>query len=325
MIRAMPLSVPLSLERNAKRSGTPPAPTAPSEGWTDQNHHIWIDVLAPSAQELTHLRTHFTLNALALQDALQVGHWSRFEAYPEHITLILRTLAEPKACTERTERVSYFWFPHKRALLTLRLEPVDHLEHIWKEMLENSKRSAEHIIAVLLSRSTDTFFEYTDTLEDTTDQLEEDVFLRQSEQSFTRAIFQHKHQIMEVRRLVSSARESISSLARHTSNQDISFYFRDAVDSLNRVYDTLDSCREVLSSILDIHLTVQSNRMNEVMKILTTVSTIFLPLTFLAGMWGMNFDFMPELKWHYGYTLAWVVMIGVGIGLALYFKKRHWW
>jgi magnesium transporter len=87
----------------------------------------------------------------------------------------------------------------------------------------------------------------------------------------------------------------------------------------------LDSARDTLGSLLDVHLSVQSNRMNEVMKTLTTVSAIFLPLTFLAGVWGMNFKVMPELEWQYGYGLAWGSFISAGALFAAYFKWRKWW
>lgn len=102
-------------------------------------------------------------------------------------------------------------------------------------------------------------------------------------------------------------------------------FTRDVVDHLARVYEGLDSERDALSTLLDVHLTVQSNRMNEVMKTLTTVSTIFLPLTFLAGVWGMNFKFMPELEQPWGYLMAWGAFALVGLLLALVFKRRGWW
>ncbi len=331
MIRAMPFSAPVNLNKNAnkKKGVATPSPFQheidPNLEWHDQNHHIWLDVCTPTLHEIALVRSSFEINTLALEDALEVGHWSRFEAYPQHITLILRTLAEPKACSDRTERVSYFWYPHQRALVTIHLEPVDYLSHIWRETLEQTSRTPDRIMAALLTSGAETFFDYTDALSQVMDDLEETVFVQRSQTEFTREIFGIKHQIMEVRRLVSGARESVASLSRHAQNSEMSIYFRDSVDSLSRVYDNLDSAREVLSSILDVHLTVQSNRMNEVMKTLTIVSTIFLPLTFLAGVWGMNFKTMPELEWPHGYTLALLTMAAVGVGFAVYFRKRGWW
>ena len=133
--------------------------------------------------------------------------------------------------------------------------------------------------------------------------------------------------MIQARRLVSGAREAIGQFSRHVTALEPSaaMYLRDVGDHLTRIYDGLDTSRDVLSSLLDVHLSVQSNRMNEVMKTLTTMSSIFLPLTFLAGVWGMNFKFMPELEQPWGYIFAWVMFTVAGISLAVYFKWRKWW
>jgi magnesium transporter len=129
---------------------------------------------------------------------------------------------------------------------------------------------------------------------------------------------------LAARRLASGARESVAQFSRFLP-AEAQMFTRDVVDHLARVYEGLDSERDALSTLLDVHLTVQSNRMNEVMKTLTTVSTIFLPLTFLAGVWGMNFKFMPELESPWGYLMAWGVFAAVGLLLAMIFKRRGWW
>ena len=144
---------------------------------------------------------------------------------------------------------------------------------------------------------------------------------------FAARVFELKHTMIAARRLASSARENVAQFSRHATalSPEGAIYLRDVSDHLTRIYDGIDSARDVLSSLLDVHLTVQSNRMNEVMKTLTTVSTIFLPLTFLAGVWGMNYEFMPELHWKYGYLFAWGSFIFAALAFAVYFKWRKWW
>ncbi len=343
MIRALHFTPPVTLAKIKKRelvrqganSGSQPfenvpapleRPTRPNMlEWNGENEHIWIDVDSPTPEELSRLRDAFDFNELALGDALEVGHWSHFEAYPEHTTLILRTLAEAQTCGDRTERVSYFWYENARAMVTIHLEPIEYLERIWDETLHGVGRTPDRIFSALLMKGADTFFDYADALEDVTDTLEETVFTARSQAQFVKEIFRYKHQIMDVRRLASNARESVAALSRHGGDSGLSVYYRDVVDTLSRVYESLDSGREVLSSLLDVHLTVQSNRMNEVMKTLTTVSTIFLPLTFMAGVWGMNFHNMPELSQPWGYAAALLSMLVVAVGLAVYFKRRGWW
>ncbi len=292
-----------------------------------RNTRVWVDVETPSSNDLSKLGEIFKINDFALEDALERGHWSRFEAYPEHLFLIFRTLAEPEDVTDRTERVSLFWFPDLDSILTVRNEPVTYLENVWNEFQVRSAVRVIDVAYTILDRGTDTFFTFLDELETRTDFLEEGVFASQSVKSeeFFTEVFELKHTMIAARRLVSGAREAVAQCSRHVANVEGAMYLRDVSDHLTRCYDGLDSSRDVLSSLLDVHVSVQSNRMNEVMKTLTTVSTIFLPLTFLAGVWGMNFEFIPELQWRYGYLFAWMMFGAAALGFAVYFKWRKWW
>ncbi len=302
-----------------------------NEVWTGQNHHVWVDVETPTPEQLKELEHAFKFNRLALEDALELGHWARFEVYPEHVFLIFRTLAEPEDVTDRTERVSFFWYPELQSLITFRNEPVTYLENVWHEMDSRRERSPVDIMYALLQRGADTFFTFVDELEGRTDELEERVFVGKlipgSAADFASQVFDLKHTMISARRLVSGARETVAQFARHATmlSPEGAILFRDVTDHLARVYDGLDSARDVLTSLLDVHLSVQSNRMNEVMKTLTIVSTVFLPLTFMAGVWGMNFRFMPELSWPLGYAFAWFSFALIGVGFAWYFKRRGWW
>ncbi len=290
---------------------------------------VWIDVETPTAEELAKLQAMFSLNALALEDALELGHWSKFESYTEHLFLIFRTLAEPEDVTDRTERISIFWFPQLETLLTIRNEPVTYLENVWNEFQTRADVRAVDVLYGLLDRGTDTFFTFLDELETITDELEERVFAphQVGTTQFFSEVFELKHTMIRARRLVSGAREAVAQFSRHVTALEPSaaMYLRDIGDHLTRIYDGLDSSRDVLSSLLDVHLSVQNNRMNEVMRTLTTMSSIFLPLTFLAGVWGMNFKLMPELEQSWGYPFAWLIFIVAGLSLAIYFKWRKWW
>jgi magnesium transporter len=294
-----------------------------------RNKRVWIDVEVPTPEEVEKLKSLFTLHPLALEDALEKGHWSKFESYAEHLFLIFRTLAEPEDVTERTERISVFWFPELETLVTIRNEPVTYLEGVWHEFQTRSAVRAVDVLYALLDRGTDTFFTFLDELETMTDALEERVFASRQvpTTTFFSEVFELKHTMIHARRLVSGAREAIGQFSRHVTvlEPSAAMYLRDVGDHLTRIYDGLDTSRDVLSSLLDVHLSVQSNRMNEVMKTLTTMSSIFLPLTFLAGVWGMNFKFMPELEDPLGYVFAWVMFAVAGMSLAVYFKWRKWW
>lgn len=307
--------------------------------WHGQNRLVWVDVETPSAGQVAELARAFAFNPLALEDALQVGHWGRFEVYPEHAFLIFRTLAEPADLSERTERVSVFWYPELGSVVTIRNEPVAYVESVWHEFDRVADRQPIHVVHALLERGADTFFEFIDALEDRTDELEREVFAplprrrsradrRDPVQAFATEVFELRATVIQARRLVSSAREHVAQFSRRAgavATDEGAILLRDVADHLTRVYDRLDSERDTMTGLLDVHLNVQSNRMNEVMKTLTTLSAIFLPLTFLAGVWGMNFDGQPEFGWALGYPMAWSVFLTVGLGLAWYFKRKGWW
>jgi magnesium transporter len=130
-----------------------------------------------------------------------------------------------------------------------------------------------------------------------------------------------------LRKAVWPLREVINSLERGETPlvQDATrLYLRDVYDHTIQVIDTIETYRDMVSGMLDIYLSSVSNRLNAVMKVLTIIATIFMPLTFIAGVYGMNFKHMPELEWRYGYFLIWVVMILIGVFMLIYFKKKKW-
>lgn len=292
--------------------------------WQGETEAIWVDVQAPTEADLARLRSAFALNPLALEDVLEAGHWSRAEVYPEHAFITLRSFARPETAEEFTERLSMFVFP--QAAVTVSMNGTRALNSVWG--LANGREtvnSAQEVTYELLDHTADTFFTVADTLEAQSDALEERVF-QASRDNPVPDVFELKHLIGQARRLATDAREANALLARHASGAPADLVrYRDAQDSFTRAVSRLESLREGLTSLLDLHLNLQSQRMNEVMRTLTAVSVIFLPLTFLAGVWGMNFEFMPELKSPLGYALAWACFAGIGGALALYFKRRGWW
>ena len=307
------------------------------QDWHGQTEHVWVDVEAPTAEQVENLKRHFTFNKLALEDALETEHWSRFERYPEHLFLIFRTLAEPEDLTERTEEVDIFWFPEQHALVTFRHEPITYLEAVWKEIGSFAQRSPVDVLYALLQRGTDTFFTFLDTLEERTEELEQHLFDSRTQsgsnqedvrtQPLYREIFGLRRTMISARKRVSSARENVAQFSRHAAelSPEGGMYLRDVADHLARVYGGLDAARDVLGGLLEVYLGVENQRLNEVIRTLTTVSTIFLPLTFLAGVWGMNFESEPEFGWRYGYAFAWTCFALVGGLLLWYFKRKRWW
>lgn len=291
--------------------------------WTEQTRDVWVDVQAVTDEELSRLRAAFALNPLALEDALERGHWSRAETYPEHGFITLRSFVHPERADEFTERLSVFVYPE--AVLTLSSAGTRALAAVWGQVGRESVNTVPEVVYELLDATAGSFFTLADTLETRVDDLEERVFI-QKRSNPVGEVFALKHVLAQARRLSSDARESAARLARHEEGNPADLVrYRDALDSFARVSSRLDSLRDVLTGLLDLHLNLQSQRMNEVMRTLTAVSVVFLPLTFLAGVWGMNFAHMPELHTRYGYALAWASFLLIGALLAYYFKRRGWW
>lgn len=297
--------------------------------WSGQNEQVWIDLEAPSDAEVAEIKRHFSLNALALDDALETDHWSRFERYPEHFFLIFRTLTKPGRPAAESDETDFFWFPEADVLITFRNGPVEYLETVWRDLRLLEKRHAVDVLYALLQRGADTFSTYIDALEETTDTLEQRV-LGGRLQKRTRVyaeVLQLRRSMILARKLVANANENIKQFSRHAAgvSDEAAILLRDVGDQLSRVEGGLETARELVGSLLDIYFATQNTRMNETIRTLTTVSTVFLPLTFLAGVWGMNFAHMPELDWRYGYLLAWGSFVIVGGLLLWYFKRKGWW
>jgi len=146
-------------------------------------------------------------------------------------------------------------------------------------------------------------------------------------EAILRQIHSLKREMIFLRKSIWPLRELISSLQRSESDliaQSTAVFLRDVYDHTIQVIDTVESFRDIVSGMLDLYLSSISNKMNAVMKVLTIIATIFIPLTFVAGIYGMNFEYMPELKWHWSYAVVWLVMITIAAGMIIYFRKKKW-
>jgi magnesium transporter len=176
----------------------------------------------------------------------------------------------------------------------------------------------------------DTIFDEYFTLQDTFDELiesVEDELLSDPSAQTLNTIQKIKRELIFLRRSVSPMRELLASIQRSESqllNEKTKRYFGDIYDHVIRVTEAMESYRDLIAGMLDIYLSSVSNKMNETMKILTVFASIFIPLTFIAGVYGMNFEYMPELKWRWGYPALWAVFIGVSVFLLRFFKKKNW-
>jgi magnesium transporter len=190
----------------------------------------------------------------------------------------------------------------------------------------NLFRGVDYLLYEILDHLIEHYFPVLEGIEEDIEGVEERIFAADDADTLD-AILRLKRRVLEIKRALTPHRDLFGRIARNEfeeiTPQTVVFY-RDLYDSTYRLAEVADSYRDVLSGTLDAHISMISHRLNEVMKVLTIISTILLPLTFIAGVYGMNFDYMPELHWRYGYFYVWGVMLAVAAGLLLFFRRRRW-
>jgi magnesium transporter len=188
------------------------------------------------------------------------------------------------------------------------------------------KLGADYLFYALMDAVVDVYFTAIEKIGDKLEVIEEEVISNPRMESL-KQLYDLKREVIYLRKQVWPLRDMVSNLIRNenpliTDNTQI--FLRDLQDHTTRIIDTVETYRDLLSSIMDIHLSNNANKMNEVMKVLTVMSSIFIPVTFISGVYGMNFEDMPGLKTPYAYYLVWGLMLSVIIGLIIYFKKKKW-
>lgn len=276
------------------------------------------------------LKTLFRFHPLAIEDTLSQGYQApKVDDFTDYLFLIAHAITSDSTLTEiGTTELNCFL--GKQYLVTSCHEDVlQPVQTTWQRALRDQRileRGADFLLHALLDAVVDEYLPFLDRIDEEVDQLEDRIII-QADPSDLRRILQLKHMILAMRRVASPQREVMLRLSRGEFSliqQSHFIYFRDIYDHLVRIADLSESVRDVVGSTLDTYLSVSSNKLNEVMKTLTMVSTIFLPLTLVTSLYGMNFDFMPELHWHYGYLMVWIIMGVIIVGMLWFFHRRRW-
>jgi magnesium transporter len=268
----------------------------------------------------------FDLHALALEDVLNPAQRAKTDWYEHFCFCVVRMInAEESLCTEQ---LNLFFGPS--FVVTFQERPGDCFgpvrERIRRAGSRHRASGADYLVYSLLDLVIDGYFPALEHYGEELD-LIEDKLIENAESSVMYELQGVRRNLLEFRRAVWPLREAVNALQREPSPliQDATrLYLRDCYDHTVQVIDLLESYRELGASLMDVYMSSVSKRMNEVMKVLTVISTIFIPMTFIASIYGMNFTDMPELHWHWGYPLALGFMALIGGGLALWFWRRGW-
>ncbi|MBN1585940.1 MAG: magnesium/cobalt transporter CorA [Candidatus Omnitrophica bacterium] len=299
----------------------------------DSNTVTWIDVQGLGDVELIgRLGEIFGLHRLALEDAVHTGQRAKVESYDDHLFIIARMILLREHL--ETEQVSFFLGPNW--VLTFQEKPGDVFEPVRQRIRGGRGKirtgGTDYLTYALLDAIVDHYFPVLEAYGDQLAGLEERV-VSSPDYGVLMQIYALKRDLLSLRRAIWPAREAFNSLVRDESEliqKETVTFLRDCYDHAVQVIDLVENYRELSTGLMDAYLSGVSNRMNEVMKVLTVIATIFIPLTFVAGIYGMNFNperspwNMPELNAYFGYPLAILGMLGIGIGLVVFFRKKQW-
>jgi magnesium transporter len=278
---------------------------------------------------LQNLADHFGIHPLVMEDILNTGHQPKTEIYEDYLFTIIKLITYNKdQGSVEFEQVSIIM--GKGYVITFQEKEGDIFEPI-RQRLKNPKgrfrrHGSDYLTYTLLDVVVDNYYLILEQLEEHIFKVEENI-LESPAQNLTTEIQELKMQIIQLRKSVWPLRAAIDGLMDEDSgmiDHSIMPFLKDLYDHTIHVTETIEIFREMISGLMDLYLTMLSNRMNDVMKVLTIIATIFIPLTFIAGIYGMNFEYMPELKWHAGYFIVWGLMITLGIMLLILFRRRKW-
>ena len=270
----------------------------------------------------------FTVHPLVLEDILNTHPRPKFEEYDDYLFLVVKTLSSTDALSVRHEQVSLLVFAD--ILFTFR-ETTDGLFNSLRQRLANAKgrirtMGTDYLTYAIMDAVVDNYFALSDTLEEAIEDLEIKLLDRPRPKTFATTQML-KRELVFIRKAILPLREVLLAIQRSESpliQEKTLPFFRDVFDHTLRVIDTMDSYRDLINGMLDIYLSSVSNRMNEIMKVLTVFATIFIPLTFIAGVYGMNFDYMPELHWRWSYPILWGFFFLIPAVLLTLFRKKKW-
>jgi magnesium transporter len=288
----------------------------------------WININALTEPLAIHpLVETFNIHPLTVEDILDIEQRPKAEEFTDYLFITL------KAIIQHEEEIGFdqisLILTHD-TVITFQEIPGDPFRGIRRRILDNIGRirrmSVDYLAYAILDSVVDEYFLVLDTLGNGIEDFEERA-LDENDTSLISDLQKVKQTLTRIRRIMWPLRESLTSLLRLDSNLinlELEPFLKDLQDNVIQVVETLETYRELLAGVMEVNLSALSNRMNKVMKVLTIISTIFIPLTFIVGVYGMNFAYMPELEYPYAYPITWGVMALIAGGMLLFFKRRHW-
>lgn len=291
---------------------------------------VWIDAVDPDPTDLGYLERAFDLHPVTVEDADHRGQRTKVELFESYAAIVLRPVTTRDPPAEALAEHEIHAIAGADFLVTVRWSPAWPLEAVTARWLQRGDRhGVGFALYVLLDEVVDDYLSAIEVLEDEADALEDVVFERDDEgrgSEVQERLFRLKRSTVVLRRSVAPLRHGIDMLQEEPmfASAGLAPYYRDVMDHVIRVAEMADNVRDLLTSLLEVRVAQAANRLNEAMKKMTAWAGIVLVPTLIAGIYGMNFRGMPELRWQLGYPMALGLMVGAAVGLYVSFKKRGW-
>jgi magnesium transporter len=292
-------------------------------------HKFWLNVSSLENEELLReLSPLFDIHPLTLEDVLNCHQRPKFEEFETNIFIVSKMVYYLHSKKPKTEQISIFI--GKNYVLTIQENAYDFFDPI-RVRLENPngkmrKLGPDYFAYTLIDAIVDKYFDIIEKQEDMIDKMEDQIVSNTSKQKLS-TIFQLRKEIQHLKKIIWPTRELLSNWKKSESSllkRKTDPFINDVYEHIIEVNENLEVQRESIATLVEMFLSSLSIKQNEVMKTLTIIATIFIPLTFIAGVYGMNFQFMPELSWKYGYLLIWIIFAGTTAAMIRYFKQKDW-
>ncbi len=302
------------------------------ESSLDSDFVSWLNFHSlEDKKSIQRLCEHLQVDLLSMEDIYEEKRRPKLEEYPGYLFFSVRSALPPQQKTNELVLDQISFVLGKHFLVSFQNRSSDHFTDV-RDRIEKKRgkirfKGPDFLLFRMLEAIIDNYFEVLETIGESIQHLENKL-IRMNDSGIVRAIEEEKRKLVELRKTVLPLKDVTSHLEKLNSvylSADNRHYFADLKENCLAVLEEMDAHKQILEGMSNLYYAVQGQRMNEIMKVLTVVSSVFIPLTFIVGIYGMNFEHMPELKWKYGYGIILIVMILVAAGMVTYFFRKGWW
>jgi len=284
----------------------------------------WVDFESAKEEEITYLTKYFEFNHLAIEDCLEHSERPKVDYYDDYNFFVFHALDQ-----DTLKPLEFDLFVSKNYVVSFHKSSIKEIDSVRQRIMDNEKIKFEepvYIVYLILDKIVDEYFPMVYKIEDTLN----DIDIKSGDGRINNIIdqvFEIRTQLLKLRQTINSMKELLYSILNSEHSEgfiDKNRYFNDTYNHLLKLWDIIETNREITSDARDNFISINSHKTNKIMTILTIISSIFIPLTFIVGVYGMNFDNMPELRWRYGYFISLGCMLVIGVAMLIWFIRKGW-